>query len=565
MSLEGLSLFEEDPDTPVLGCKNPWSVESVDVFLFYCCPQCDLKCQSKDVFLNHAYINHPESQQTVKVEPSMMIKEEIEAEALGCDIKVKVELPETTGSGKCYDYVFDPFGEDNGDRHFPMAKKKRKRRSDAKPRDEDMTVVQCYKCGQMEDTMEAMKVHQEENHKHFVRNTCGEPRQVQCENCKRMFHSEYAHTKHLPSCRETKKVRNNAEKTCNLCERFFQGKQSYLIHMSSVHGAEKPYACDQCDFKAAIPLLLKSHKKKKHSGQRQKWMCELCGKSFLEHHLYTHHKGQEHGEGSFSFVCHKCGETFNSKMSLSLHNSNKHRIYKVCTLCDKLCANTRKLKEHYVTAHQFVCKQKALLVCMICKEESLSLDDLENHIKDVHREKVMLMPDLFRCSKCDKTFSQKVLLKVHLMEAHEFNPTRDKNTREAKEVFDIISAHRVHAKVGTYPCNLCHKTFCYQRTLTEHTKQVHDKRNHIKCSMCEYSSYQPNMVSKHFSRVHDKSNPIQCELCDAVFYHQHAMRNHLRQRHSEVRRYPCPNCDKRFNSKTHLTTHLLVEHGQVVC
>ena len=38
---------------------NPWSVETVEQFLFYNCPECDNKTQSKTIFINHAYLNHP--------------------------------------------------------------------------------------------------------------------------------------------------------------------------------------------------------------------------------------------------------------------------------------------------------------------------------------------------------------------------------------------------------------------------------------------------------------------------------------------------------------------------
>ena len=40
---------------------NPWSVERIEDFLFFCCPICDQKNHSKDDFFHHAYIQHPES------------------------------------------------------------------------------------------------------------------------------------------------------------------------------------------------------------------------------------------------------------------------------------------------------------------------------------------------------------------------------------------------------------------------------------------------------------------------------------------------------------------------
>ena len=45
---------------------NPWTVSDFDVFLFYCCPQCEHKTRSKTHFLDHAFLSHPEAQETIK-------------------------------------------------------------------------------------------------------------------------------------------------------------------------------------------------------------------------------------------------------------------------------------------------------------------------------------------------------------------------------------------------------------------------------------------------------------------------------------------------------------------
>ena len=43
--------------------ENPWSVNNLDVYLFYCCPECNekfdfLQNKSKDLFLEHALKQH---------------------------------------------------------------------------------------------------------------------------------------------------------------------------------------------------------------------------------------------------------------------------------------------------------------------------------------------------------------------------------------------------------------------------------------------------------------------------------------------------------------------------
>ena len=39
----------------------PWCVDSLDEFLFYCCPECHEKSATETTFLSHAVSEHPQS------------------------------------------------------------------------------------------------------------------------------------------------------------------------------------------------------------------------------------------------------------------------------------------------------------------------------------------------------------------------------------------------------------------------------------------------------------------------------------------------------------------------
>ena len=39
----------------------PWNVESLEDFLYYCCPECNDRNQSRDDFLQHALKEHPDA------------------------------------------------------------------------------------------------------------------------------------------------------------------------------------------------------------------------------------------------------------------------------------------------------------------------------------------------------------------------------------------------------------------------------------------------------------------------------------------------------------------------
>ena len=38
---------------------NPWCVDNLNVFLYFCCPECDVKDPSKEIFVKHALEEHP--------------------------------------------------------------------------------------------------------------------------------------------------------------------------------------------------------------------------------------------------------------------------------------------------------------------------------------------------------------------------------------------------------------------------------------------------------------------------------------------------------------------------
>ena len=41
--------------------QNPWAVENIEVFSFYCCPECDFKSKHGDSFKRHALESHNKS------------------------------------------------------------------------------------------------------------------------------------------------------------------------------------------------------------------------------------------------------------------------------------------------------------------------------------------------------------------------------------------------------------------------------------------------------------------------------------------------------------------------
>ena len=54
---------------------NPWAVDNLKDFLYYCCPECEEKVKSLDLFLQHALNQHALAKEIL---PKIIIKEEFD-------------------------------------------------------------------------------------------------------------------------------------------------------------------------------------------------------------------------------------------------------------------------------------------------------------------------------------------------------------------------------------------------------------------------------------------------------------------------------------------------------
>jgi hypothetical protein len=60
---------------------NPWVVDSLEEFLFFCCPECPDRSASKESFVNHALRSHPQSRDALLyVESSSNLNVKLEEE-----------------------------------------------------------------------------------------------------------------------------------------------------------------------------------------------------------------------------------------------------------------------------------------------------------------------------------------------------------------------------------------------------------------------------------------------------------------------------------------------------
>ena len=96
--------------------SNPWDVEDLDIYLRYNCPQCDAKCETKDMFVNHAIDTHPEAKEVLQDQNSF------------CEVQIKEEAIDWDYCDESYENVKEEDEEEK-----PLKVKKPKKPKTPKP------------------------------------------------------------------------------------------------------------------------------------------------------------------------------------------------------------------------------------------------------------------------------------------------------------------------------------------------------------------------------------------------------------------------------------------------
>ena len=287
--------------------ENPWNVKNLDEFLYYWCPECDIRDQSKDLFVKHALETHPNSREyvvhlaikkeqddvededlasedfvheyeapeefdTSYMEPKTEIMEDIKCEGensdddIACENKVTIKKPSKKS--------------EDGDKH----KKPRKLKSRT-----------CDYCGQNFPNKMDLNRHKKEFHKDI--------KEHKCDSCNKGFTMKADLKKHIRVVHE--KIRNHV---CNHCGKAFGTLNCLQKHIRYVHDGEKDANCELCGKNFRGKFSLQKHKESVHEGQKN-YTCHLCGKAFTQPGTVKAHINSVH-EGIRDFRCELCGKEY---------------------------------------------------------------------------------------------------------------------------------------------------------------------------------------------------------------------------------------------------------------
>ena len=287
--------------------------------------------------------------------------------------------------------------------------------------------------------------------------------------------------------------------------------------------------------------------------KRKAWPCQSCGRSYMNQQgLYKHFKQKP----ECGFRCQNCNQPFSTKKELTDHmNLSKERgrcpdpipLKNICPFCCKEFSNKNDLRLHKPIHNE------RKYECHLCAKRLMSKQNLQEHMKRMHREGQDNMSDnntqkVWECPRCDQTFTERSRLRFHSY---------------------------IHTRGKTLECTVCNKTFSTQWGLKTHMTSHNNTQKHL-CSHCGAKFAFLGALIRHMDKhLRNKDKPgtsgaggegtnagsepgtrlgeFCCTICERQFAHAHSLRLHM-ELHTNVTPYRCT-CGQRFNRRWNLNKH----------
>jgi len=459
---------------------NPWNVDQLEDFQFFCCPECDSRCVEKQDFIKHALHSHPRSKVYVSQICGLNVKDE-PAEV--------IDVIDDNEGETAQDIDFDDNeGETAQDVGFDDNEEETTQDIDIEENviDIDELNVQCYVCGTSVNE-HFIKDHMLTKHDNYNCIRWGKVfRHFQCEHCKNMFSSEGELSQHKCQVVYEKIVKNIKEDNkCPECHETKATLKDLKHHIKHFHNSHtKQHECPRCDFVTTTYALFKIHEKIDHKNMFQ---CTSCNGLFttrtglMRHEVAAHNLNPELG-----LMCDQCGKKFGDVQKLVRHHRSVHeqaRKPAKCHKCNKCFSITEELNSHVLT-----CLESTFDVhCKFCDRSPVntvwhSHIALEKHVREAHAKTSCV------CEACGVMYSDDKALNQH--------------------------KRQVHEGVTIAKCNVCEKTFSNERHKNTHVQQVHMKDKIFQCDLCPFSNVRKYKVAHHYKMKH---GVYLCNKCDAKF------------------------------------------------
>lgn len=251
----------------------------------------------------------------------------------------------------------------------------------------------------------------------------------------------------------------------------------------------------------------------------KKYACTVCLKSFtriygLKYHMIKHADLRK-------FLCSKCGKSFFTSTGLKQHTiAHKDVAQFKCGFCNKTYKSRQSLKEHFRVAHS---SNRKLYVCVTCGKRYTASSTLRVHTKTHSGEKP------YACQHCPKSYTRPKYLRMHSLVhtgqerprpflCNYINCDRSFSTKHSL----LVHIAHAHSAERPHKCNICLKGFATTSGLRDH-RESHSSTEFF-CNCCSRRFSNKRVLQKHM-KVHDvdvdaNDNMILETVVDNVFFDQ---------------------------------------------
>ena len=569
---------------------NPWIVEQLEEFLYFCCPECDEKCQAKVSFLQHAILTHPNSElslkkfQTLKIEQDpfenndsfhfTIIKEEQEEfnSIQETALEEPKELEFENWSPPPFEQQFNDNTQDgnlaedtaiNFDNEKENKSRKKSRKDWVKNHSSE---VQCYKCASIV-LKDKIETHLIQVHDCHIKKDFGPIRQYKCELCGRAYIK-----KHKCDAIKRKKKIKGSKKPCELCGKSFSDLRSLKEHKKTAHESGGTiFKCELCEYSNISKRNLASHVKLRHEKDKFKYFCSVCGKKFATAYLVTNHERKVHfskdSDAMDQFSCDKCGGKQMTRTAFRKHMMLVHgdlvETSATCEKCGKHFTNLQCFQDHVKQSHPTANElAKVQCYCEKCTEVFTYAEGLNAHLKACLEN-----PPNLTCPICStEDWYSVIALKKHSAEKHEKHIRVCNICQATYESYDKFRQHKtIHKekKKTMHPCPHCNQEYEIKKSLKRHMLRVHgdaDGETHYSCDKCDYVNKSHPKYQEHINAIHTKEVVYHCDQCTFTTYRKSNLQPHLKNVHEKYKPNKCDKCFAAFLTKRELNKHFENKH-----
>ena len=529
--------------------NNPWDVQDLEEFLYFCCPECEEKNSSKELFVKHALDEHPKAKDKIE---KLKIKLELDAD----ENSIKNEsYVDTIDTSQYYEMNVSVLEENHEEQDFEVIKSEiEKDFEQDTDQSTDLLKIEVNDIDISEENKTKKIVWDKDSEQELLVNLIESSglkdlpfkspirKKLWIELTKKFNEAtcsdrnyKYLSSKWANRYRWLKGSENNETIIDDIQEKEANSQKNEDLNDTNIDKIEN---CDICGDTFKNNNSLRNHKYIKHSktfAERSK-SCDICGKEFssaitLKVHLNNVHEGE-----NSDTTCNTCGKQYKNSKSLASHkyiaHSGKYFTEEVdcaCNICGRTFRNNQHLRNHKYVIHSKTYAERPKC-CHLCGKTFTTPVSLKVHIKNVHEGQKN-----YSCEQCGKTFTRHESLKVHI--------------------------ESIHEGIKKFICQICNHPWSSKKNLDVHVKTVHEKIKDQICELCGKAFGTASEVKKHKRNIHEGIRPYKCETCGKEFTLNKALQTHIQTVHEGLRNIKCKFCEKVYGRREHLRRHIITAHG----